>query len=90
MVALVVKDAAEVCTPSNDEVYLELVAGPRVFPRHFCSSLHLEVAAGDAEAMVTAELEQPLPVLIHPVNAKVVQAGRPCLPVSPNMRIEIT
>ena len=40
--------------------------------------LILEVAIGDVEAMVTAEFEQPLPVLIHPADAEVAEAGRPC------------
>ena len=54
------------------------VAGPMVSPRHFVQLLILKEAVGDAEAIVTAEFEQPLPVLIHPANAKVAKAGRPC------------
>ena len=65
------------------------VAGPRVSPRHFVRLLTLKVAVGDAEAMVTAEFEQPLPVLIHPADAEVAEAGWACLPVSPNVSVEI-
>ena len=54
------------------------VAGPRVSPRHFVQLLILKVAIGDAVAVVTAEFEQPLPVLIHPTDAEVAEAGRPC------------
>lgn len=61
------------------------VAGPRVSPRHFLQLLTLEIAIGDAEAVVTAEFEQSLPVLIHPADAEVAEAGRPCLPVGPNL-----
>ena len=35
------------------------VAGPRVSQRHFVQLLTLKVAVGDAEAVVTAEFEQP-------------------------------
>ena len=65
------------------------VVGPRVSPRHFVQLLTLKVAVGDAEAVVTAEFEQPLPVLIHPADAEVAKAGRPCLPVGPNTSVEI-
>ena len=65
------------------------MARPRMSPRHFVQLLTLKVAVGDAEAVVTAEFEQPLPVLIHPANAEVVEAGRPCLPFGPNASVEI-
>ena len=45
--------------------------------------LTLKVAVGDAEAVVTAEFKQPLPVVIHRADAEVAEAGRPCLPVGP-------
>ena len=64
-------------------------AGPRVSSRHFVQLLTLKVVVGDAEAMVTAEFEQPLPVLIHPSDAEVPEAGRPCLPVGPNASVDI-
>ena len=55
------------------------VAGPRVSPRHFVQLLTLKVAIGDAEAVVTAEFEQPLPVLIHLADAEVAEAvGHAC------------
>ena len=54
------------------------VAGPRVSQRHFVQLVTLKVAVGDAEAVVTAEFEQPLPVLIHPADAEVAEAGRQC------------
>ena len=41
--------------------------------------LTLKVAVGDAEAVVTTEFEQPLPVLINPADAEVAKAGRPML-----------
>ena len=66
-----------------------LVAGPRMSPRYFVQVLTLKVAVGDAEAVLTAEFEKPLPVLIHPADPKVAEAGRPCLPVSPDVSIEI-
>ena len=65
------------------------VAGPRVSPKHFVELLTLKVDVGDAEAVVTAEFEQLLPVLIHPADAEVAEAGRPCLPVGPNASVEI-
>ena len=61
----------------------------RVSPRHFVQLVTLKVAVGDAEAVVTAEFEQTLPVLIHPADAKMAEAGRPCLPVGPNTSVEI-
>ena len=57
-------------------------------PRYFVQVLTLKVA-GDAEAVLTAEFEKPLPVLIHPADPKVAEAGRACLPVSPDVSIEI-
>ena len=65
------------------------VAGPRLSPRHFVQLLTLKVAVGDTEAVVTAEFEQPLPVLLHPADAEVAEAGRPCLSVGPNASVEI-
>ena len=65
------------------------VAGPRVSPRLFVQLLTLKVAVGDAETVVTAEFEQPLSVLIHPAEAEVAEAGRPCLPVGSNASVEI-
>ena len=62
---------------------------PVAGPRHFVQLLTLKVAVGDAEAVVTAEFKQPLPVLIHPANAEVAEACRPCLPVDPNTSVEI-
>ena len=62
------------------------VAGPRVSPRHFVQLLTLK-AVGDAGAVVTAEFEQPLLVLIHPADAEVAEAGRPCLSVGPNASV---
>ena len=53
MVASCVKDTVEVRSPGNDEVKVVLVAG---FLRDTCH-LTLEVAVGDAEAIVTAEFE---------------------------------
>ena len=58
-------------------------------PRHFVQLLTLKVAVGEVKAVVTAEFEQPLPVLIHPADAEVAEAGRPCLPVGPNTSVEI-
>ena len=72
-----------------DEVKLVPVVGPRVSRRHFVQLLTLKVAVSDAEAMVKAEFEQPLPVLIHPADTEVAEAGRPCLPVGPNASVEI-
>ena len=89
VIASCVENTAEVCSPSNDEVKLVPVAGPRVSPRHFVQLLTLKVAVGDAEVVVTAEFEQPLPVLIHPADNEVAEAGRPCLPVGPNASFEI-
>ena len=65
------------------------VAGPRVSPRHFVQLLTLKVAVGDAEAVVTVEFKQLLPVLINHANAEVAEAGRPCLLVGPNVSVEI-
>ena len=89
VIAFCVEDTAEVRSPSDDEVYLMPVAGPRVSPRHFVQLLTLKVAVLDAEAVVTAEFEQPLPILIHPADPEVAKAGRPCLPVVPNASVEI-
>ena len=59
-------------------------------PRHFVPVLTIKVAFGDAEeAVVIAEFEQPLPVLIHPADTEVAETGRPCLPVGPNGSVEI-
>ena len=57
--------------------------------RQFLLLLTLEVAVGDAEVVVTAEFELPLSILIHPADTEVAQAGRPCLPVAPNVISEI-
>ena len=65
------------------------LVGLKVSPRHFVQLVTLNVAVGDAEAVVTAEFEQPLPVLIHPADAEVAEADRPCLPVGPNASVEI-
>ena len=65
------------------------VVVPRVSARNFVQLLTLKVAVGDAETMVTAEFEQPLPVLIHPADAEVAEAGRPCLPVGHDASVEI-
>ena len=65
------------------------VAAPRVSPRHFVQLFTLKVAVGDAEAVVTAEFEQPLPVLIDPADTEVAEAGGPCLPVGSNASVEI-
>ena len=64
-------------------------AGPRVSLRHFVQLLTLKVAVCDADVVVTAEFEQPLPILIHPADAEVAEAARPCLPVGPNASVEI-
>lgn len=64
VVASRVEDAAEVCSPGNDKVKLVPVAGPRMSSIHFVQLLALEVAVGDAEAMVAAEFQQSLPILL--------------------------
>ena len=89
VIASCLEDTAEVHSPSDDEVKLVPVVGPRVSPRRIVQLLTLKVGVGDAEAVVTAEFKQPLPVLIHPADAKVADAGRPCLPVGPNPSVEI-
>lgn len=58
-------------------------------PGHFLQLHTLEVAIGDAEAMVATELKHPLFILVHPAYAKVAEASRPCLPVGPNAGVEI-
>ena len=58
------------------------VAGPRMSPRHFfVQLLALEVGVGDAEAMVAAEFQQFLTVLIQLANNEMAKTGGPCLPV---------
>ena len=62
------------------------VAQPRVSPTHFVQHLKLKVAVGDAEAVVTAQFVQPLPVLILPADAEVADAGRPAMLASRSQR----
>ena len=57
------------------------VVGPQMSPRHFVQLLALEVAVGDAEAMVAAEFQQSLTVLIQLAHTEVAETGGPCLPV---------
>ncbi len=59
-------------------------------PRHFVQFLALEVAVGDAEAMVAAQLQQSLTVHIQLANTEVVETGEPCLPVRSNACVEVT
>lgn len=65
------------------------VAGPGMSRRHFVQLLALEVAVGDAEAMVAAEFQQSLTILIQLANTEVAETGRPCLPVGSNACVEV-
>ena len=89
MVAPRVKDSAEVRSPGDDEVELVPVAGPWVSPGDFVPVLTREVGVGDAEAVMAAEFEQSLSVLVQPAYAMVAEAGGPCLPVGPNACVEV-
>ena len=52
--------------------------------------LDLEVSVGDAEAVVAAELEVALSILVHLPNAVVTQTGWPGAVVCANSGVEIT
>ena len=89
MVAPRVKDSAEVHSPGDDGVELVPVAGPGVSPGDFVPVLPREVWVRDVEAVVTAEFEQSLSVLVEPAQAVVAKAGGPHLPVGPNASVEV-
>ena len=66
------------------------VLGSVVSPGRLLLGLGLEVGVGDAEAVVAAELEEALSILICLPNAIVTQAGCPGAVVSSNSGFEIT
>ena len=89
VVASRVKDAAEVRSPGDDEVKLVPVAGPGMSPRYFVQLLALELAVGNAEAMVAAEVQQSLTVFVQLANTEVAETDGPCLPVGFNACAEV-
>lgn len=58
-------------------------------PRHFLHFLARDEGFADAEGTVATDFEQFLPVLIHPANDMVAEAGGTRLPVGSNAGVDV-